>query len=64
MARGVLDVVPEDPQEQHVAAEMHPATVQEHRGEHGDQRIGGPGDVRTGTQQARRISPKYQTISS
>ena len=31
----VLDVVAEDPQEQHVAAEVQPAAVQEHRGDQG-----------------------------
>src|SRR5947209_16298786 len=31
MAHCILDIVPEDPEEEHVAADMQPATVQEHR---------------------------------
>ncbi|KKX90117.1 hypothetical protein UF38_00120, partial [Vibrio parahaemolyticus] len=38
MAHGVLDIVGEDPKEQHVADEMHPAAMHEHVGE-----PGGPG---------------------
>ena len=34
VAEAVLDVVAEDPQEQHVAAEMPPPAVQEHRRQH------------------------------
>ena len=34
-AETILDIVAEDPQEQHVAEQMHPAAVQEHRGEDG-----------------------------
>ena len=33
-AEAVLDVVPEDPQEQHVEAEVQPSAVQEHRRDH------------------------------
>src|SRR5438067_6162284 len=32
-AQQILDIVPENPQEQHVAAEMEPAAMQEHAGE-------------------------------
>ena len=32
---GLLDVVAEDPQEQHVAGEVHEAAMQEHRGHEG-----------------------------
>jgi len=31
----VFDVVAEDPEVEHVAAQMHEACVQEHRGQHG-----------------------------
>ena len=41
MAEAVLDVVAEDPQEQHVAEEMQPAAMHEHGGENRD-------DVRCG----------------
>ena len=37
-AQAMLDVVPVDPQEQHVAQQVHPSRVQEHRGEHGGHR--------------------------
>jgi hypothetical protein len=33
MPHRVLDIVAEDPQEQHVAAQVQPAAVQEHRGD-------------------------------
>ncbi len=33
MAADVLDVVPEHPEVEHVAGQMHEAAVQEHRGE-------------------------------
>ena len=33
MAEPILDIVAEDPQEQHVAEEMHPAAMHEHGGE-------------------------------
>src|SRR5439155_6271494 len=32
-SEGVLDVVPEDPEEEHVPADVQPASVHEHRGE-------------------------------
>jgi hypothetical protein len=35
VAHGVLDIVAEDPEEQHVHPEMHEAAMHEHRGEHG-----------------------------
>ena len=34
VAETVLDVVPEDPEEEHVAGEVEPSPVQEHRDEH------------------------------
>ena len=36
MAHGVLDIVAEHPQEQHVAEEVDPAPVQEHVGDEGE----------------------------
>ena len=33
MAHDVFDVVPEDPEIQHIADQMHPATVEKHAGE-------------------------------
>ena len=38
MAADVLDVVPEYPQGEHVAGEVHEAAVQKHRREQGDAR--------------------------
>ena len=35
MPEAVLDIVAEYPQEQHVAEQMHPAAMHEHRREHG-----------------------------
>ena len=35
MAEIVLDIVAEGPEKGHVAEEMQPAAMQEHRGEHG-----------------------------
>src|SRR5204863_8724566 len=32
-AQQILDIVPENPQEQHIAAEMQPSAMQEHAGE-------------------------------
>ena len=47
VAHAVLDVVAEDPQVEHVAADVHQAAVQEHRGEQRDQReLGGHQAVR------------------
>ena len=38
-AEPILDVVPEDPQEEHVAEQVQPAAVQEHAREHPDRRL-------------------------
>src|SRR6185503_14843138 len=35
-AQAILDVVPEDPQEQHVAQQVYPAAVQEHARDHAE----------------------------
>src|SRR5205823_11485268 len=35
MAHGILDIVPEDPEVKHVAAEVQKASMQEHRGDQG-----------------------------
>ena len=51
MAHGVFDRRPESPEEDHVADDVHPAGVHEHRGEQRDavmavddaERDGGPG---------------------
>ena len=32
---GILDIVAEDPEEEHVQPQMQPASMHEHRGEHG-----------------------------
>src|SRR5207237_6664574 len=47
---GVLDVVAEDPEVEHVAAEVQPAGVQEHRGQQGD--VDGQPDLRVGVDAA------------
>jgi hypothetical protein len=39
MAKAVFDIVSEDPQEKHIAEEMQPTTMHEHRGEN-RQRVG------------------------
>ena len=39
VAQVVLDVVAENPQEPHVADQVHPATVQKHAGEQGEDRV-------------------------
>ena len=36
MALAILDIVPEHPQKPHVADQVQPAAVQEHRGERGE----------------------------
>src|SRR6266566_8598104 len=38
MAHGILDIVPEDPEVKHVAAEVQKASMQEHRGDQGQPR--------------------------
>ena len=40
-AQPVLDVVAEDPEEQHVAEQVQPAAVEEHAGEHPEHRVAG-----------------------
>ena len=49
----ILDIVPEDPQEQHVAADMQPARVEEHAGE--DRR---PGRQPTGASARPAAAPR------
>src|SRR5882672_7568897 len=44
MAHGVLDIVPENPEVEHVAAEMQKTSMQKHRGDQGQQRPGNPVD--------------------
>ena len=65
MAHRILDVIAEDPQEPHIAEQMHPATVQEHVGEHrrpvaavGDHatRIGADGDADTRRKMAEQLA--------
>ena len=43
MPHGVLDIVPEDPEIEHVADEVHPAAVKEHGGDHREFRRHGAG---------------------
>jgi hypothetical protein len=52
VAELVFDIVPKDPQKQHIAAEVQPATMHEHRRENGD----GIG-LRMGGKSGRNESP-------
>ena len=70
----VFDVVSENPQKQHVACQMHPAAVQEHRREHGiwhfapTEPFGDHGPVpidfvyRLRIRKRRSIAEKYQDV--
>src|SRR4029079_5941160 len=49
-AKAILDVVAEDPQVQHVAEDVQPATVQEHAGDHPERR---PAEVVAGLEGGR-----------
>lgn len=48
VADGRLDIIGEDPQEDHVADEVHPAAVQEHAGDEGEEVLAPDGFLRYG----------------
>src|SRR5579863_2031721 len=55
VAEAVLDVVAEDPEKQHVAEDVHPTSVEEHRDEATGERLGQQAEVETTTEVTGRF---------